>query len=51
MGRRGMHIGYLVGKVEGKRPLGRPIGRGVNNIKMDDGDRMGWYELDQSGSG
>jgi hypothetical protein len=27
--------GILVGKLEGKRPLGRPIRRWVNNIKMD----------------
>jgi hypothetical protein len=30
-----MHIGYLVGKPEGKRPLGRPRLRWVDNIKMD----------------
>jgi hypothetical protein len=30
-----MHIGYMVGKQEGKRPLGRPRGMWVNNIKMD----------------
>jgi hypothetical protein len=28
----------LVGKPEGKRPLGRPRRRWVNNIKMDLGD-------------
>jgi hypothetical protein len=27
--------GILVGKPEGKRPLGRPRHRRVNNIKMD----------------
>jgi hypothetical protein len=27
--------GILVGKPEGKRPLGRPIPRWVDNIKMD----------------
>jgi hypothetical protein len=27
--------GILVGKPEGKRPLGRPRGRWVDNIKMD----------------
>jgi hypothetical protein len=26
---------FLVGKLEGKRPLGRPKGRWVDNIKMD----------------
>jgi hypothetical protein len=30
----------LVGKPEGKRPLGRPRSRWVANIKID---RMGWY--------
>jgi hypothetical protein len=25
----------LVGKLEGKRPLGRPRGRWIDNIKMD----------------
>jgi hypothetical protein len=34
----------LVGKPEGKRPLGRPRRRWVNNIKMD--LRIGWYGLD-----
>jgi hypothetical protein len=40
----------LVGKPEGKRPLGRPRRRWVDNIKMDLGE-MGWYGLDRSGSG
>jgi hypothetical protein len=48
VGRRGYRI--LVGKPEGKRPLGRPRRMCVDNIKMDLGDRM-WYELDTSGSG
>jgi hypothetical protein len=30
-----MHRGFLVGKPEGKRPLGRPIHRWEHNIKMD----------------
>jgi hypothetical protein len=39
----------LVGKAEGKRPLGRPRRRWVDNIRMDlKRDRMGWYG---SGSG
>jgi hypothetical protein len=38
-----MHIGYLVGKPEGKRPLGRTRRRWKDSIKMD---RMGWYGLD-----
>jgi hypothetical protein len=38
----------LVGKPEGKRPLGR----WVDNIKMDLRERgWGWYGLDQTGSG
>jgi hypothetical protein len=42
----------LVGKPEGKRPLGRPRHRWVDNIKMDlKRDRMRWYGLDQTGSG
>jgi hypothetical protein len=39
----------LVGKAEGKRPLGRAISGWVDNIKMDlmlERDRMGWCELD-----
>jgi hypothetical protein len=36
----------VVGKPEGKRPLGRPSRRWVNNIKMDlreiEWDGMGW---------
>jgi hypothetical protein len=34
----------LVGKLEGKRPLGRPRRRWEDNIKMDLGD-MGWSGL------
>jgi hypothetical protein len=40
----------LVGKPEGKRPLGRPRHRWVDNIKKDFRDRMGstdWIELAQ----
>jgi hypothetical protein len=35
----------LVGKPEGKRPLGRPRRRWVNNIKMDLG-KTGWGGVD-----
>jgi hypothetical protein len=36
----------LVGKPDGKRPLGRSRCRWVDNIKMDlMRDRMGWYGL------
>jgi hypothetical protein len=42
----------LVGKPDGKRPLGRPRRRREDNIKMDlKRDRMEWYGLDRSGSG
>jgi hypothetical protein len=42
----------LVGKPEGKRPLGRPRRRWVDNNKMDlKRDRMGWCGLDQTDSG
>jgi hypothetical protein len=41
----------LVGKPEGKRPLGRPRRRWVDNIKMDlrevGWDGMDWIELAQ----
>jgi hypothetical protein len=39
----------LVGRLEGKRPLGRPRRRWEDNIKMDLRDR--WGELDSAGSG
>jgi hypothetical protein len=39
----------LVGKLEGKRPLGRPRRRWVDNIKIDyreiGWDGMGWIDL------
>jgi hypothetical protein len=40
----------LVGKPEGKRPLGRPRHRWVDNIKMDLRERkdgMDWIDLEQ----
>ena len=47
---RGVHRG-LVGKPEGKRPLGRPSRRWEDNIKMDleevEGSRGDWMELAQ----
>ena len=39
--RRGAHRD-LVGKPEGRRPLGRPRRRGEYNIKMDLRD-VGWW--------
>jgi len=47
--RRGVHR-VLVGKPEGKRPLGRPRGRWEGNIKMDLREVGGggdWMELAQ----
>jgi hypothetical protein len=45
-GRRGTLIcRLLVGKPEGKRPLGRPIRRWVDNIRMDLGE-VGWDDVD-----
>jgi hypothetical protein len=35
----------LVGKSEGKRPLGRPRCRWVDNIRMDLG-KVGWGDVD-----
>jgi hypothetical protein len=35
----------LVGKPEGKRPLGRQTRRGVDNIKIDSRER-GWGRVD-----
>jgi hypothetical protein len=47
---RGVHR-VLVGKPEGKRPLGRPKRRWEDNIKMDlqevEGGRGDWMELAQ----
>jgi hypothetical protein len=45
----------LVGKSEGKRPLGRPRRRWVDNIKMDlreiKWDGVVWCGLERTGSG
>jgi hypothetical protein len=47
---RGKRNAYrlLVGKREGKRPLGRPRHRWVDNIKMDLGE-VGWGDVDWTG--
>jgi hypothetical protein len=51
---RGVHRG-LVGKPEGKMPLGRPRRRWEDNIKMDlqefGGGRGDWMELAQDRDG
>ena len=51
---RGVHR-VLVGKAEGKRPLGRPIRRWEDNIKMDlqevGGGCGDWVELAQDRDG
>jgi hypothetical protein len=43
MGEKNNAYRALVGKSEGKKPLGRPRCRWVDNIKMD---KMRWYGLD-----
>jgi hypothetical protein len=40
----------LVGKPEGKRPLGRPSCRWVDNIKTDDLGEVGWGCVDWIGA-
>jgi hypothetical protein len=51
MGERRGAYRALVGKPEGRRPLGRPTRRWEDNIKMDF-QEVGWgHGLDQSGSG
>jgi hypothetical protein len=51
MGERRGAYRVLVGKLEGRRPLGRPRCRREDNIKMDLRE-VGWgHGLDQSGSG
>ena len=51
---RGVHR-VLVGKPEGKRPLGRPRRRWEDNIKMNlqevEGGRADWMELAQDRDG
>jgi hypothetical protein len=45
MGKKRKACRRLVGKPEGKRPLGRPRRRWMDNSKMDLRE-MGWYGLD-----
>jgi hypothetical protein len=48
MGEKRNAYGLLVGKPEGRRPLGRPRRRWVDNITMDLGE-MGWGDVDWIG--
>jgi hypothetical protein len=45
MGEKGNAYRLLVGKPEGKRPLGRPRRRWADNIRMDLGE-VGWGDVD-----
>jgi hypothetical protein len=45
MGEKGNAYRLLVGKPEGKRPLGRPRRRLVDNSRMDLGE-VGWGDVD-----
>jgi hypothetical protein len=46
MGERRGAYRVLVGKSEGRRPLGRPRHTGEDNIKMDLGE-VGWGDIDR----
>jgi hypothetical protein len=48
MGEKRNAYRLLVGKPEGKRPLGRPRRRCVDNIRMDLGE-VGWGDVDWIG--
>jgi hypothetical protein len=48
MGERSNAYRFLVGKPEGKRPLGTPRHRGVDNIRMDLTE-VGWSDVDRIG--
>jgi hypothetical protein len=48
MGEKRNAYRLLVGKAEGKRPLGRPRRRWVDNIRMDPGE-VGWGNVDWIG--
>jgi hypothetical protein len=48
MGEKRNAYRLLVGKPEGKRPLGRPRRRWVDNIRLDLGE-VGWGDVDWIG--
>jgi hypothetical protein len=48
MGEKRNSYRLLVGKLEGKRPLGRPRQRWMDSIKMDLGE-IGWLRAETSG--
>jgi hypothetical protein len=48
MGRKRNAYRLLVGKLEGKGPLGRPRNRWVDNIRLDLGE-VGWGGVDWIG--
>jgi hypothetical protein len=48
MGEKRDAYGLLVGKPEGRRPLGRPRRRWVDNVRMDLG-KVGWDDVDWIG--
>jgi hypothetical protein len=48
MGEKRNAYRLLVGKPEGKRPLGRPRSRWVDNIRLDVGG-VGWGDVDRIG--
>jgi hypothetical protein len=48
MGEKKNAYRLLVGKPEGKRPLGRPTRKWVDNIRMDLGE-VGWSDVDWIG--
>jgi hypothetical protein len=45
IGKKRIAYGILLGKPEGRRPLGRPRRRWVDNIKLDLRD-IGWGGMD-----
>jgi hypothetical protein len=48
MGEKRSAYRLLVGKPEGKRPVGRPRRRWVDNIRLDLGE-VGWSDVDWIG--